>query len=407
MLYSTFLSLLIKLSSVTVMVIIIKTILGTKISAKHHCILWLIPVIQFLICMINITIPSKTSIYNYIENPLPIQASEINIIPFVWLTGTGIMILWFITASFIHFSKIRELSDCNESFSNELYLFSIDKAPIIKYDRKASTFGRFITIPENCDKLVLLHELSHYKSNDYLKIICGIFILSINWFNPVMWIAYKLFIIDIEAYCDERVLNISRNKKAYACMLANESNKSSAFEPGTAFLHHGKNELITRLKRISAFGKRNPFWIILFSSVFICISFTFLTDKMTVTVKKVERIIPPIRTEEQPTPTKEPTLAPYEQKKTNEPVKKPERPNSTKTEAYVKTTPQPSQIPTQNISVTEIEIGTSKEEIYEKAGEPQTASANGNRETYVLEDGTQAVLQYENNTLKNGYIIKN
>ena len=38
-------------------------------------------------------------------------------------------------------------------------------------------------------------------------------------------------------------------------------------------------------------------------------------------------------------------------------------------------------------------------------GEPESVSSNGSKEVYKLDDGRTAVLQYDGDTLENGYII--
>ena len=53
---------------------------------------------------------------------------------------------------------------------------------------------------------ILAHENEHLKYCDHLWKPFGFFVLSLHWFNPLVWIAYALFCRDIELACDERVI---------------------------------------------------------------------------------------------------------------------------------------------------------------------------------------------------------
>lgn len=50
-------------------------------------------------------------------------------------------------------------------------------------------------------------------------------------------------------------------------------------------------------------------------------------------------------------------------------------------------------------------IGENKSAIYSLLGEPDSSAANGAKESYHLEDGHTAILQYNNDTLEHGYIV--
>lgn len=56
--------------------------------------------------------------------------------------------------------------------------------------------------------------------------------------------------------------------------------------------------------------------------------------------------------------------------------------------------------------LTGISMGAERDEIYAAAGMPDTVSAGGAKETYVLSGGGMAVLHYLDDVLINGYIIR-
>lgn len=70
-------------------------------------------------------------------------------------------------------------------------------------------------------KYVIAHERVHIRHKDYLWKPLGFALLTVYWFNPLIWIAYITLCKDIELACDERVIkNMSgEEKKAYSTAL--------------------------------------------------------------------------------------------------------------------------------------------------------------------------------------------
>lgn len=58
-------------------------------------------------------------------------------------------------------------------------------------------------------------------------------------------------------------------------------------------------------------------------------------------------------------------------------------------------------------SVTQIPVGTSRDEIHSLIGEPMNTAVSGYKETYCLDNGNTAVLTYSDDMLSDGFIIVN
>jgi beta-lactamase regulating signal transducer with metallopeptidase domain len=54
-------------------------------------------------------------------------------------------------------------------------------------------------------RLALDHEAVHHRRGDIWWNHLGLFILALNWFNPVAWLAFRAFRADQELACDARV----------------------------------------------------------------------------------------------------------------------------------------------------------------------------------------------------------
>jgi beta-lactamase regulating signal transducer with metallopeptidase domain len=109
--------------------------------------------------------------------------------------------------------------------------------------------------------LILAHERAHLKRRDQLWKPLGFLLLTLYWFNPVLWVAYVLLCRDIELACDERVLQEqgSEIKKAYAeALLRCSAPKHLVRACPVAF---GETGVKGRIKSVLNY-KKPAFWVI-------------------------------------------------------------------------------------------------------------------------------------------------
>lgn len=159
----------------------------------------------------------------------------------VWAAGTLIMLVYFIAAYLHNKSKFR----CRECVNDEKLSELIKsqgihrKVKILLSDDTSSpmTYGILnpvIVLTANSSKhieLILKHEISHIKNFDVLRKALAVFVLSVFWFDPMVWIAVRMFNEDIEYACDERVVKSSeidiRQDYALALIDMQNSRRSS------------------------------------------------------------------------------------------------------------------------------------------------------------------------------------
>lgn len=81
----------------------------------------------------------------------------------------------------------------------------------------------FYNFPEEIEKqkLLLLHELYHYKDKDNCWKFFIFLTAAICWFNPLVWILWNSFLVECELSCDEKVLERTslEEKRLYSEML--------------------------------------------------------------------------------------------------------------------------------------------------------------------------------------------
>ena len=125
---------------------------------------------------------------------------------------------------------------------------------------------------------VIAHEQTHIRRKDHWWKPLGFLLLTIHWFNPLMWLSYVLLCRDIELACDEKVIgkmgNAQRADYTQALAACSVDRRLIAACP-LAFGEIGVKE---RVKSVMNY-KKPAFWIVL-ASVIVCavIAVCFLTN---------------------------------------------------------------------------------------------------------------------------------
>ena len=124
---------------------------------------------------------------------------------------------------------------------------------------------------------VLAHERAHLARRDHLLKPLGFGLLSVYWFNPVLWLAYVLLCRDIELACDEKVIrhmDVAQRKAYSAALLKCSIHRGLAACP----LAFGEVGVKQRVRSVLNY-KRPAFWLILLAMVVsIVLAVCFLTD---------------------------------------------------------------------------------------------------------------------------------
>ncbi|WP_438728945.1 M56 family metallopeptidase [Parasphingorhabdus sp. DH2-15] len=151
------------------------------------------------------------------------------LLPFVltlWLGGAALFLIVQL-ASYLQ-QRAEILSD-----GQEVDLFDDIKVIQVAGIDSPFAFGvfhRFIAIPLDFyakyspieQQLALRHELAHHQARDLLANFAALTLLSLHWFNPLAWMAYRAFRFDQEAACDARVLASSdaQERHSYGRLIA-------------------------------------------------------------------------------------------------------------------------------------------------------------------------------------------
>ena len=125
---------------------------------------------------------------------------------------------------------------------------------------------------------VIAHEQAHIRRKDHWWKPLGFLLLTIHWFNPLMWLAYALLCRDIELACDERVIRDLGHEQRADYTQALVACSSGRRMPAACPLAFGEIGVKERVKSVMNYRKP-AFWAIALA-VIACavVAVCFLTD---------------------------------------------------------------------------------------------------------------------------------
>ena len=111
-------------------------------------------------------------------------------------------------------------------------------------------------------KSVIAHEQAHLTRRDHWWKPLGFLLLTVYWFNPLLWLGYILLCRDIEAACDERVvqdMDVEGRKEYSRILLSCSAPRRLVTACPLAF---GETGVKSRIKAVLNYRKP-AFWLVL------------------------------------------------------------------------------------------------------------------------------------------------
>lgn len=206
------------------------------------------------------------------ESDLSLGKTTASVLGWVWVAGVCAMLSYALISALLLKRRVSLSVPCGEN---------VRKGEAVESPFVFGILRPRIYIPYGLDKVteecVLAHERAHIKRKDHLIKPFGFLLLSVYWFNPLVWVAYVLLCRDIEYACDEKVINdlAPEARKNYALALLDcaAAHKRIVACP-VAFGETGVKE---RVKNTMKY-KKPAFWIILIGIIScIVVGALFLT----------------------------------------------------------------------------------------------------------------------------------
>lgn len=190
-----------------------------------------------------------------------------------WVLVSVLLLLWFVFSNICLLRKLKQ---------NRLLYGQRDKVKIYAVSgiQNPCLYGFFrpvIYLPKflvygdtsvRADKdeieQMITHEYVHYCHRDYIWAMFRMLLVSVYWFNPLVWIAVSCSKKDAELYCDETVIRLLGEEKRFCygkmlVRLASDASWGDFRYPIMSMSRRGK-EMERRIRAISM-KKRYSKWV--------------------------------------------------------------------------------------------------------------------------------------------------
>lgn len=203
-------------------------------------------------------------------NPLQIWIPILNII---WLVGVSTFLLY--TA--VSYWRLCRKVDTAVRYKDNIFQSENVSSPFVLGIIKPRIYLPFNMNGQDLEHVVA-HEQAHIRRRDHWWKPLGFLLLTIHWFNPLMWLAYVLLCRDIELACDEKVIkeldNEQRADYAQALVVCSVNRPMIAACP----LAFGEVGVKDRVKSVMNY-KKPAFWVIIIAVIAcVIVAVCFLTN---------------------------------------------------------------------------------------------------------------------------------
>jgi beta-lactamase regulating signal transducer with metallopeptidase domain len=185
----------------------------------------------------------------------------------VWAAGAAVAALWGV----VTYCRLRKRIDDAVLLSEHIYeTDQIDSPFVLGFFRPRIYLPVGLTEQER--RYVLLHEQAHIRRWDHRFKPLAYALLCLHWFNPVLWIAYRLLCLDIEMATDQAVLRRLDHEEhtsptEYAAALLHLSRDPRV--PSAVPLAFGEEDAKERI--VSLLRYRRPMMGVLVAAALVCL----------------------------------------------------------------------------------------------------------------------------------------
>lgn len=207
---------------------------------------------------VNAVLPAPSAGGVASVNPLQVVAF---VAEWLWLIGVCVMLL----ASAVSLLRlVRRLKNAVRISDNVYTAERIDTPFVLGVWKPRIYLPADLAESERAH--ILLHEQMHIRRGDPICKVLGFLALSLHWFNPFVWVAWRFAVRDMEMSCDEAVIRRlgSGVKKAYSTSLLSFS--TGGLRLGGEPLAFGEGDAKSRIRNVLNFRKPAA-WIAILAAV--------------------------------------------------------------------------------------------------------------------------------------------
>ena len=195
------------------------------------------------------------------------------ILTIVWTIG----ILLLVAYTVISYWRLHREIDTAVRYKDNIFQSENVSSPFVLGLIKPRIYLPFKLDGQDMEHVVA-HEQAHIRRKDHWWKPLGFLLLTIHWFNPLMWLAYVLLCRDIELACDEKVIKGLSNEQRADYMQALVACSVNRRMIAACPLTFGEVGVKERVKSVMNY-KKPAFWVIIIA-VIVCVGVAvcFLTN---------------------------------------------------------------------------------------------------------------------------------
>ncbi len=201
---------------------------------------------------------------------------KLPIFDIVWFVGIAVLLVY----TLVTYLRVRKRVRTAVILKENIYQCETVSSPFVLGIIKPKIYLPF-NISHDSAELVIAHEKAHIHRLDHILKPLGFLMLTLHWFNPLVWFGFILFCKDIELACDERVikgLNSARRADYSEALLNCSINRRAVAACPIAF---GEVGVKSRIKSVLSY-KKPAFWVVILAVIAIIgTSVCLLTSPMT------------------------------------------------------------------------------------------------------------------------------
>ena len=212
------------------------------------------------------------------RQPATVSSNFMPKLALIWASGV-LLGVFFTLKSYLDFKFAISIveRDGNVFYAkgiNTPFVYGIFKPKIcIPYEMK-----------DEISQSVIDHEKVHIRRGDHIvKPVC-LFLSVLHWYNPLVWLAFRLMCKDMEMSCDETVISKGGNKKEYSLQLLNCAIDKQ--KPQAMAVLFGESYAETRIKNVLAY--KQPVKMV----SLLLVAMVAVLSTACVMEEKVEEILP-------------------------------------------------------------------------------------------------------------------
>lgn len=192
-----------------------------------------------------------------VSEPATVKDTILPLLTAVWVCGMAALALYTI----VSYLRLRSRIGMAVRLRENIYQSDAIQSPFVMGLVRPRIYLPFGQQEEDVP-YVIAHEQAHLDCGDHLWKPLGLMLLTIHWFNPLMWVAYILLCRDIEMACDERVIRTMKSEQRAAYSQALVSCSLRSHKAVTACpLAFGEIGVKERVRAILHYRKPT-FWIL-------------------------------------------------------------------------------------------------------------------------------------------------